>query len=152
MNQNENLVSILRSWVEVLMRLSMRQLMQYSRESGLSMQQIRALFHIHDCPRGITNIGDHLGITKAAASQMIDKMVEQGFINRAEDPLDRRGKNITLTEKGILAMQKSLHARQIWLDDLASRITPKEGEQVIQSLSILVEKTREIETEITQKI
>ena len=101
MNRDNNLVVNLRSWVEVLMRLSMHQLLQYSRESGLSMQQIRALFHIHECPRGITNIGEHLGITKAAASQMIDKMVEQGFITRVEDPQDRRGKHITLTEKGI---------------------------------------------------
>ncbi len=127
------------------MRLSMRQLMQYSRESGLSMQQIRTLFHIHDCPRGITNIGEHLGITKAAASQMIDKMVEQRFITRVEDPQDRRGKSITLTEKGLLAMQKSLEARQGWLETLASRFSPEEGEQVTQSLSLLVEKARQLE-------
>lgn len=127
------------------MRLSMHQLVQYFHESGLSMQQIRALFYIHESPRGITNIGDHLGITKAAASQMIDKMVEQGFITRAEDPQDRRSKHITLTEKGILAMQKSIEARQGWLENLASRFSPEEGDQLTQSLSLLVEKARQLE-------
>lgn len=147
MKKDNNLVLNLRSWVEVFMRLSMRQLMQYSHESGLSMQQIRALFHIHECPRGITNIGEHLGITKAAASQMIDKMVEQGLITRVEDPQDRRGKNITITEKGLHAMQKSLEARQGWLEKLASRFSPDEGDQVTQSLLILVEKARQLEDE-----
>jgi DNA-binding MarR family transcriptional regulator len=146
MDNNDQLVITLRSWVEVFMRLSMRQLMQYSHESGLSMQQIRALFHIHDCPRGITNIGDHLGITKAAASQMIDKMVEQGLMTRVEDPQDRRGKNITLTEKGLLAMQKSLQARQGWLENLAASFSVSEKEQVSQALASLVEKARRIES------
>lgn len=146
MNQDDNLVSNLRNWVEVFMRLSMRQLLQYSHESGLSMQQIRTLFHIHDCPRGITNIGEHLGITKAAASQMIDKMVEQGFITRVEDPQDRRGKNITLTDKGLIAMQKSLDARQGWLEQLAASFSGAEKEQVAQSLASLVEKARKMET------
>ena len=147
MNQDNDLISNLRSWVEVFMRLTIRQLMQYSRESGLSMQQIRTLFHIHGCSRGITNVGEHLGITKAAASQMIDKMVEQGLITRVEDPHDRRGKKIDLTEKGILFMQKSLEARQGWLENLASRFSPEEGEQVTQSLSMLVEKACQLETE-----
>ncbi len=128
----------------------MRQLMQYSRESGLSMQQIRALFHIHDCPRGITNIGEHLGITKAAASQMIDKMVEQGFITRVEDPQDRRSKSITLTEKGLLAMQKSLEAREGWLDHLAASFSASDKDHVAQSLSVLVNKARQLETETPQ--
>lgn len=129
------------------MHLSMHQLMQYSRESGLSMQQIRALFHIHECPRGITNIGEHLGITKAAASQMIDKMVEQGFITRVEDPKDRRGKNINLTEKGLHAMQKSLEARQGWLEKFASKFSPDESDQVTRSLVMMVEKARQLENE-----
>lgn len=147
MNQDNLLVSILRNWVEVVMRFSIHELMQYSRESGLSIQQIRVLFHIRECPRGITNIGEHLGITKAAASQMIDKMVEQGFITRVEDSHDRRSKNINLTEKGILAMQRIIQARQSWIENLASRFSHIEGDQVTQSLSILVKKARQMENE-----
>lgn len=148
MNQDKDLIFNLRNWVGMFMRLSMHHLMQYSHESGLSMQQIRVLFLIHRCPRCITNIGEHLGITKAAASQMIDKMVAQGFITRVEDLQDRRSKHISLTEKGLLAMKNSLEARQGWLENLASRFSPEEGEQIAHSLSVLVEQARQLEIEV----
>ena len=147
MSRNDSFVNNLHDWMSIFMRQSMRHLAQYSQESGLSMQQIRALFHIHECPRGVTGIGDHLGVSKAAASQMLNRMVAQGLILRCEDPLDRRGKHITLTEKGILAMQKSLEARQGWLEQLSARFSPTEKEQISQALAILVEKARQMDVE-----
>lgn len=132
----------------LFMRQSIRYLAQYSHESGLSMQQIRALFHIHDFQHGVTDIGDHLGVTKAAASQMLDKMVEQGFITRSEDPQDRRGKQIHLTEKGSMAMQASLQARQSWLDVLAVQFTPTEKVEITRALSMLLEKARFLDPDV----
>lgn len=151
MNQKDPFIESLQQWIAVSIRQSMRQLVQYSHESGLSMQQIRALFRIHECQRGVTDIGDHLGVTKAAASQMLDKMVEQGFITRTEDPQDRRGKHITLTEKGQLAMQKSLEARHGWLTQLADKFSIKEKEEISHALSILVEKARQVEIDSSTK-
>jgi DNA-binding MarR family transcriptional regulator len=147
MKPQDPFIESLQAWIGIFMRQSMRQLVQYSQESGLSMQQIRALFRIHECQRGVTDIGDHLGVTKAAASQMLEKMVEQGFITRTEDPQDRRGKHITLTEKGQLAMQKSLEARHGWLTQMAGEFTPKEKEEISHSLSILVKKARQVDVE-----
>lgn len=41
-----------------------------------------------------------LGVTKQAASQLIDTLVLRGYLSRAPDPDDRRRTNITLTERG----------------------------------------------------
>jgi DNA-binding MarR family transcriptional regulator len=147
MNNQDPFISIFQTWIEIFMRQSMRHLIYYSQESGLSMQQIRALFRIHDCSRGVSDLGDHLGVSKAAASQMLDRMVEQGFILRSEDPNDRRGKHITLTDKGLEAMQKSVEARQGWLKQLAGEFSSAEKEQIAKSLIILVEKARKIESD-----
>lgn len=149
MSAQDPLIISLQAWIETFMRQSMHNLVQYSHESGLSMQQIRALFRIHDCARGVSDIGDHLGVSKAAASQMLDRMVEQGFILRSEDPIDRRGKQITLTEKGLTAMQKSMEARQGWLNQLAVKFSAVEKEQVTRALEILVVKARQIDPDST---
>jgi len=150
MKQADPFIEILQTWAGIFWRQSLHQLLQYLQESGLSIQQIRALFRIQDCPRGVSELGIHLGVSKAAASQMLDRMVEQGFIVRSEDPLDRRSKYITLTEKGRQAMQKSLEARRVWLNQLASKLTPQEKEDISRSLSILVAKAREMESELSQ--
>ena len=87
-----------------------------SRESGLSMSQISALFHIHQADgSGVTDLGDHLGVTSAAASQMLERLVQQELILRTEDPDDRRVKQMVLTEKGArVSRRASMPARVGW--------------------------------------
>ncbi len=53
-------------------------------------------------PNGATGneLAEHLGITKQAASQMIDYLEEHGYVVRKPHPTDRRGKLVLLTQKG----------------------------------------------------
>jgi DNA-binding MarR family transcriptional regulator len=142
----------LHSWIEIFMRLSMRNFLQFSRDNGFSMSQIGALFRIHSkgtC--GVSDIGDDLGITSAAASQMLDRLVQQGLVNRSEDPLDRRGKQIVLTSKGERILKESIQARQGWLDAVAQQLTPQEQQQVVAALNILVEKASLLEKNVLSK-
>jgi len=120
--------------------------MQHVREGGYSMSQISALFHIRrESGCGVTDLGDHLGITSAAASQMLERLVQQGLILRSEDPLDRRVKQLFLTEDGQKIIQESIHARQGWLDNLTATLSSAEQEQVIAALKILIEKVKRLE-------
>lgn len=148
MQLSNQLAATLRKWVEISMRRSMRNFILYSKESGLSMSQIGALFQIHrkgTC--GVSDIGDDLGITSAAASQMLERLVHQGLIDRSEDPHDRRGKQIILTEKGRRILQEGIQARQGWLDDLANIMTPKEQDQVVAALKIMIEKANQLDSQ-----
>jgi DNA-binding MarR family transcriptional regulator len=146
MHSDDSFVSILRTWIEVFMRRSMHNFLRYSKESGLSMSQIGALFHIHRESLGVSGLGDHLGISKAAASQMLERLVQQKLILRTEDPQDRRSKRIVLTEKGCRTLHKSMDARQEWLNDLATTFSTSEKEQIISVLNILIEKAKQVET------
>lgn len=53
-------------------------------------------------PNGATGneLAEHLGVTKQAASQMIDFLEEHGYVARKPHPTDRRGKLVLLTRKG----------------------------------------------------
>jgi DNA-binding MarR family transcriptional regulator len=116
MSHTDPFTAALQEWVEVTMRRSMRNVMRYIKESGLSMSQMGALFHLHrqgSC--GVSDLGEHLSVTSAAASQLLDRLVEQGLILRSEDPQDRRLKQVVLTEQGMRVIHESLLARQGWL-------------------------------------
>jgi DNA-binding MarR family transcriptional regulator len=138
-------VATLRNWIEVFMRRSMHNFIRYSRESGISMPQVGALFHIHRGAGGVSDLGEGLGITSAAASQMLERLVQQGVILRSEAPHDRRVKQIVLTEKGRHILQESFHAHQGWLDDLAQTLSAGEKEQIVDALKILIEKANRLE-------
>ncbi len=138
-------LAALRGWIEVFMRRSMRNFILYSKESGLSMSQIGALFHIRRGASGVSDIGSDLGVTSAAASQMLERLVQLDLIIRSEDPHDRRVKQIVLTESGRRTLQESIHARQSWLEDLAKTLSDNEKEQVIAALNILNDKATQLE-------
>jgi len=146
MGLSETFVATLGGWIEVFMRRSMRNFILYARQNGLSMTQVAAMFQIHR--KGISNvsdIGDELGITNPAASQLLERLVLQGLVVRTEDPNDRRLKQIALSKQGEVVLQESIHARQKWLEDLAERISPEEQEQVIAALNILIERVGQLE-------
>ena len=134
-------------WMDVFMRRSTRNFLRYARESGLSMSQIGALFHIHRAGKtGVTDLGGHLGVTSAAASQMLERLVKQDLIQRTEDPHDRRVKQIVLTDKGCQVFHESIHARKSWLEDLGETLSQEEKDQVTAALNILTEKARQFST------
>jgi DNA-binding MarR family transcriptional regulator len=152
MEPSAPLAVILQEWIDVFMRRSMRNLIRRSKERGLSMSQIGALFHIHhQGTSGVSDVGDDLGITSAAASQMLERLVQQELVVRSEDPHDRRAKRITLTDKGHQMLHESIRARQGWLEDLASALDPGEQEQIIAALRLLIAKANQLEGEPQQE-
>jgi len=112
----DQFTQVMRDWSEVFMRRSMHDFIQFSKDSGLSMGQTSALFHLHhgsSC--GVSDIGELLGVTNAGASQMVDRLVRMDLIERSEDPADRRAKQLQLTAKGRLIVKESIEARRRWM-------------------------------------
>ncbi len=138
----DDFLGVLHQWIEVYMRRSMRDFIQFTKENGLSMPQFNSLMHLkRKGSSAVSDIGEHLGVTTAAASQMVERMVQQGWLERTEDPADRRAKRIALTDKGQAMIGMSIRARQKWLDELDGVLNEDEKAQVTAALRILLEKS-----------
>ncbi|MCI3275576.1 MarR family winged helix-turn-helix transcriptional regulator [Streptomyces cylindrosporus] len=48
----------------------------------------------------VTELAVHLGVTKQAASQLVDDLVRKGFAERRPHPVDARARLVVLTERG----------------------------------------------------
>jgi DNA-binding MarR family transcriptional regulator len=145
-------MTTMQTWVEIFMRRSMRNFMNYVKKNGYSMSQINTMFHIHRIGTcGVSDVADHLGITNAAASQLLERLVQQKMVLRTEDPDDRRNKRIILTDTGRQTVADTMHARQMWILDLESKLDQKEKDQIIAALEILTAKTRLLEQEPEQE-
>ncbi|OHD74462.1 MAG: hypothetical protein A2177_12755 [Spirochaetes bacterium RBG_13_68_11] len=142
MDNREQFTSALREWAEAFMSASMRTFLQFAKEQGVSVPQIGALFHINSrgtC--GVSDIGDDLGVTHPAASQMLQRLVQNGLVERREDPNDRRAKQIVLTERGHRVVRGSMEARQRWFATLADVLSPHERDLATEALRTLVARS-----------
>jgi DNA-binding MarR family transcriptional regulator len=86
-----------------------------------------------------------LGVTRQAASQLIDTLVVRGYLSREVNPADRRRLNIELTERGRAAAEAIGAAIGRVDEELATMITPAELAGLVAGLTALAkirERTR----------
>lgn len=69
-------------------------------ELQLTMAQLKGLFVLAQCARSVSEVGEALGTGKAAASLLVDRLVQVGLVDRTEDPVDRRRTVVRLTTEG----------------------------------------------------
>jgi DNA-binding MarR family transcriptional regulator len=141
----DNFESVFQEWASIFMHRSMRGHVRYMRENGLSRSMLATLYFLnHRGNTGVSDLGDHLGVSNAAASQMVEKLVAEGLIERVEDPDDRRMKKITMTSKGLKVMKESVDARLGWIEELMNDLTPDEKSQITDANQLLIDKVREL--------
>jgi len=136
----------LRTWMDVFMHRSMRGWNHFAKSTGLSMPQISILMQLHHKgPCGMSQVSDRFDITAAAASQLVDKLFQAGYLERTEDPTDRRAKLLTLSAKGEELIQQGTEERYRWMDDLTSKLSREEQLKVVEALDILTKAAQSME-------
>ncbi len=146
MTRPAQLVQTIRRFMDVAMHRSMRERSQLAKATGVSMPQFGVLIQLRyrgNC--GISDIGERFDISTPAASQLVDKLVQSGLVERAEDPDDRRAKQLTLTSRGKAVIEKGMNERYQWVDQLVLGLGPKERDKVAEALALLTEAAQKLE-------
>ena len=132
--------------MDTFMHRSMRGWAHYARATNLSMPQFSILMQLHyrgDC--GISDISEKMETSTAAASQLVDKLFQSGLIERAEDPHDRRAKQIKLSARGREMIEKGIAERYRWVEDLVAGLSAEDRQKVGEALTVLTEATSKID-------
>jgi DNA-binding MarR family transcriptional regulator len=149
MTSQERFTHVLREWSEVFMHRSVDEFTRFMDESGLSASQIHALMRLYHTAEGrgacrVSELGGHLGISNAASSQMVDRMVQQGLLQRTEDAYDRRVKQVALTPQGRALIEEGIETRRSWMEGLTTALTPDEQQAIIDALTLLTHAARQV--------
>jgi DNA-binding MarR family transcriptional regulator len=146
MSPTKELTEVIHEWSEVFMRRSGRDFKHFMDETGLSFSQLNVLMRLyHGGNSGVSEIGEQMGVTSAAASQSIDRLVLLGLIERTEDPEDRRAKRLGLTQKGLTLIEKGIEARSQWVEGLTDALTPEQQSMTISALTLLTQAASKTE-------
>ncbi len=144
MQTSKSLTEVIREWAQVFMHRSGRDFKQFMDDTGLTFTQVNLLMRIlHGECSGVSDISKQMGFTPAAASQAVDRLVQMGFLERSEDPQDRRARRLQLTEAGRELIQKGIEARGKWIESLADSLTPEQQDMIISALTLLTEAARQ---------
>ena len=137
----------IREWMDVFMHRSMRGWTRFAKSTGLSMPQFSILMQLHHkglC--GMSEISERFDITNAAASQLVEKLVHAGYLERAEDPSDRRAKLLKLSPSGAKLVDEGINERYRWMDELTKNLSAEERAKVAEALNILIDAARKVDT------
>ena len=146
MTKSTQITQPLRAWMDVFMHRSMRGWNQFAKSTGLSMPQFSVLMQLHyKGPCGMSEISERFDVTAAAASQLVDKLVQAGYIERTEDPSDRRAKLLKLSTKGAKLVDDGTQERYRWMDDLASTLSMENQKKVADALEVLTAAAQHME-------
>ncbi|MFE1594989.1 MarR family winged helix-turn-helix transcriptional regulator [Nocardia sp. NPDC058705] len=91
-------------------------------------------------PDGATvgEIAEHLGVTKQAASQLVDELVIKGYADRNPHPRDARARLITLTDRGWACTRAADAALAEFTQNWSEALGPTTLSQVSKALGRVV--------------
>jgi len=148
---NETLSDILHEWAKVFTRNSMREFKRTMDDTGLSPSQLGTLMRLHHggaC--GLSTLSEHLGVSRAATSQLTDRLVHLNLLERTENPADRRAKLLTLTPDGEAVIRRSIDARRRWMEQLTDVLDDQQQSIIITALKSLTEAAKQLEMQTEQ--
>ncbi|MEZ0395572.1 MAG: MarR family transcriptional regulator [Anaerolineales bacterium] len=146
MQTDKQFSEVVREWAKVFMHRSGRDFKRFMDATGLSFSQLNILMRMmHEDCIGVSDLGEKMGITNAAASQAVDRLVQMGLVERSEDPHDRRAKRLKLTPDGLALIKKGIEARSQWVENITQSLTTEQQEMVIRALTLLTDAARQME-------
>jgi DNA-binding MarR family transcriptional regulator len=107
----------------------------------LSMSQMKLLFTLdlhtdEDC--SLSHVGKTLALSLPACSRAVDGLHQRGFVERREDPADRRVKRVRLTDEGRALVRRLNTARFAAIAQFADTLSPADRDRLAAALTPIV--------------
>jgi DNA-binding MarR family transcriptional regulator len=124
--------------LDVVLRTTHARAAPVWRELDLSTAQLKVLYRIaHTQPVTVGKLARWLGVSGPTASHLVDRLVQAGLAERAEDPHDRRRTLVRLTEAGEHLHQRLRDGNRAALNELLTRLSLDELSALHQGMAAL---------------
>jgi len=138
----------LRLWLRLLTcsQLIEREVRRRLRERfATTLPRFDLLSQLERNPRGLkmSELSRLLMVTGGNVTGIVDQLVKEGLVERADDAADRRAWRVRLTRAGGKAFGDMAREHEAWVVDLLGGLTRKESEALMQLLARLKQVTLE---------
>jgi DNA-binding MarR family transcriptional regulator len=121
------------------MRGSSQHLYALIAELDISITQMKTLHVLADRSHelSVKELSDRTGLSLPGASRTVDSLLRRGWLERREDPHDRRIKRVDITDDGRAILDRIETARLVGLEHYAAALTPEQRTTLSAALSDL---------------
>ncbi|MBD2123537.1 MarR family winged helix-turn-helix transcriptional regulator [Trichocoleus sp. FACHB-262] len=104
----------------------------------ISVPQFRSLAFLDKNPgASLSELADHLGVTRATASANTERLVQRNFVDRCDHPEERRRVVLKLTPAGKEHLEATRAQTRLYIGDLLTSLSDDDITQVEAGLSLL---------------
>jgi DNA-binding MarR family transcriptional regulator len=115
-------------------------------ELDLSFTQIKALcsMDLSDSQPSVKELAESMNVSLPTMSRAVDGLFERGFVDRYEDPSDRRMKRVELTEAGQAVTSTLNEVRLQAMRGFLTSLNDQEIHALAHALNLILENRTEI--------
>lgn len=115
------------------------------RHFGVTMTQASVLMLLmHEGRKTMGELALALGVSKSAVTQLLNSLIEQGFIERNQDEQDRRVAYVELSRDGVRHLRRVRRGGTKRMEQLFDLLTDDELGQIETITAKLVDRAKEI--------
>jgi DNA-binding MarR family transcriptional regulator len=108
--------------------------------SGVTMSQCSTILGIgKNGTMTMHALSEWMNLATSTMTRIVDNLVRDGYIERAQDPQDRRVVQVSLTEEGDKLFQAIKQIYHEYHRKIVENIPAEELHQVVESLTMLIE-------------
>jgi MarR family transcriptional regulator, organic hydroperoxide resistance regulator len=130
------------NWAKLYFFQSLTDFFNYLKQTDLSLLQAYALAHLFfKGPLKMSDLCEHMQVSPAAASQLVDRLEKLEMVARISEPGDRRVRKIVVLDKGKNFVQENFRFSQGWLTEIPADLAPEQVSQITEVLSMLLQSS-----------
>ena len=130
------------NWAKLYFFQSLTDFFNYLKQTDLSLLQAYALTYLFfKGSMKMSNLCEHMMVSPAAASQLIDRLEKLEMVARISDPTDRRVRKIIVLDKGMSFVQENFRFSQSWISEIPADMSLEQVSQIAEVLSMLLQSS-----------
>jgi DNA-binding MarR family transcriptional regulator len=97
-------------------------------------------------PNGLrlSELSKRMMVTNGNLTGLVDRLIEEGYVRRVDDPSDGRASVVRLTKAGMEIFKKLAAAHEAWLATLFNGLSPEAAERLMKDLAALKHSVVEV--------
>jgi DNA-binding MarR family transcriptional regulator len=123
--------------VPIVMR-DIRSKMRSRRPPDLTVPQFRTLAFVNSNEgSSLLEVANHMGLTPASTSRLVDGLVTRGMMTRQDDAADRRRVRLGATPLGLKILEASRQGTMAYLAAKLSGVKSDDREVIVKAMEVL---------------
>jgi DNA-binding MarR family transcriptional regulator len=140
MTTQDDYMQTMENWAKLYFFQSLTEFFNYLKQTDLSLLQAYALAHLFfKGPLKMSDLCEHMMVSPAAGSQLIDRLEKLEMVERISESGDRRVRKIMVLEKGKNFVQENFRFSQSWIAEIPTDLTPEQVAQITSVLSMILQ-------------